>query len=54
MRVSYAFYLIEKMNQKHQALEEFNFAEKNRPPLDIQFIIYRQKYFLLLEISILF
>ena len=43
LRISYAFYLLEKMNNKNMAVAEFVTAEKYSPPFDEQFIIYRYK-----------
>lgn len=43
LRVSYAFFLLEKMRSKQQALQELNQAEQSKPPFDEQFIIYRYK-----------
>ena len=43
LRISYAFFLIEKLNMKQQALQELNTAELNKPPFDEQFIIFRYR-----------
>lgn len=43
LRISYAFFLLEKMNSKQQALQELLQAEQNKPSLDEEFIIYRYK-----------
>ena len=43
LRISYAFFLLEKMKSKQQALQELGQAEQNKPPFDEQFIIYRYK-----------
>jgi PAS domain S-box-containing protein len=43
LRISYAFFLLEKMHSKQQALQELGQAEQNKPPFDEQFIIFRYK-----------
>lgn len=43
LRISYSFFLLERMQSKQQALQELTQAEQNRPPFDEQFIIYRYK-----------
>lgn len=43
LRITYAFFLIEKMNKKQEAIAELNAASMLNPPLDEQFIIYRYK-----------
>jgi len=43
LRISYSFFLLEKMHSKQQALQELTLAEQNRPFFDEQFIIYRYK-----------
>lgn len=43
LRISYAFFLIEKLNMKQQALQELNTAEQNKPPFDEQFVIFRYR-----------
>ena len=43
LRISYSFFLLEKMHSKQQALQELSQAEQNKPPFDEQFIIYRYK-----------
>lgn len=43
LRISYAYFLIEKMRYKQSALQELNNAEENSPPFDIEFTIFRLK-----------
>ena len=43
LRISFAFFLIEKLNLKQQALQELTHAEQNKPPFDEQFIIFRYR-----------
>ena len=43
LRLAYAFFLLDKMKYKQQALQELINADNYRPPLDIQFIIFRYK-----------
>ena len=43
LRIAYAFFLLEKMQSKQQALQELSQAEQNKPPFDEQFIIFRYK-----------
>jgi len=43
LRISYSFFLLEKMHSKQQALQELTQAEQNRPSVDEQFIIFRYK-----------
>jgi len=43
LMISYAFFLLEKMHTKQQALQELTQAETNSPAFDEQFIIYRYK-----------
>mmetsp|Transcript_18943 Transcript_18943/g.16338 ORF Transcript_18943/g.16338 Transcript_18943/m.16338 type:complete len:244 (+) Transcript_18943:1339-2070(+) len=43
LRIAYAFFLLDKMQSKQQALQELNNAESSKPPLDEEFIIYRYK-----------
>lgn len=43
LRLAYAFFLLDKLNYKQQAFEELNQAEMNKPPIDIQFVIYKYK-----------
>ena len=43
IRISYAFFLIEKMNKKNKAFTELKNAEKHYPSFEQQFIIYRYK-----------
>lgn len=45
LRMSYVFFLMERMKYKQQALQELLSAEKNKPAFDIQFVIYRYKFF---------
>ena len=43
LRISYAFFLLERLNKKQQANIELVNAEKYSPKFDEQFIIYRYK-----------
>lgn len=43
LRISYAFFLLERLNKKQQANLELVNAEKYAPKFDEQFIIYRYK-----------
>jgi len=43
LRISYAFFLLERLNKKQQASIELINAEKYSPKFDEQFIIYRYK-----------
>ena len=43
LRISYAFFLLERMNKKQQASLELANTEKNFPRFEEQFIIYRYK-----------
>jgi len=43
LRIAYAFFLLDKMHSKQQALQELSDVEQRNPPLDEQFIIYRYK-----------
>ena len=43
LRIAYAFFLLDKMHSKQQALQELIDVEQKNPPLDEQFIIYRYK-----------
>jgi len=43
LRIAYAFFLLEKMQSKQQALQELTSAEQNKPPFDEQFVIFRYK-----------
>lgn len=43
LRITYAFFLIEKMNKKQEALAELSAAALLNPPFDEQFVIYRYK-----------
>ena len=43
LRIAYAFFLLEKMQSKQQALQELAQVEQYKPPFDEQFIIYRYK-----------
>lgn len=51
LRISYAFFLLEKMHSKQQALQELTQAEQNKPSFDEQFIIFRYKKILEDEIA---
>lgn len=41
LRIKYALFLFERLNNAHKALEQFLIAEKYNPPMDQRFIIYR-------------
>jgi len=43
LRISYAFFLFEKMHNRQQALQELLQAELNKPSIDEEFIIFRYK-----------
>ena len=43
LRIAFAFFLLEKMNDKKSALEELTIAEKLRPSFEEEFLIYRYK-----------
>eukprot|EP01022_Parablepharisma_sp_SALTPOND_P033551 TRINITY_DN88_c0_g1_i1.p1 TRINITY_DN88_c0_g1~~TRINITY_DN88_c0_g1_i1.p1 ORF type:complete len:1755 (-),score=211.95 TRINITY_DN88_c0_g1_i1:16687-21951(-) len=43
MRISYAIFLKEKLGNKNMAVSELFHAEKNGPPFDEQFVIYRYR-----------
>ncbi len=43
LRISYAFFLLENMNSRHQALQEFGQTEQNQIAFDERFVIYRYK-----------
>jgi PAS domain S-box-containing protein len=43
LRISYAFFLIEKTDSKQSAVHELTTAEQNKPPFDEQFIIFRYR-----------
>lgn len=43
LKIQYAFFLMERMNKKAEAFQEFNQASNYNPPFDEQFIIYRFK-----------
>src|SRR5688572_1601869 len=43
LRISYAFFLLEKMHSRQQALQELTKAEQSMPALDEQFVIFRYK-----------
>jgi hypothetical protein len=45
LRINYAYFLLDKMNNKKNAMKELVEAEKLKPSFDQQFIIYRYKYF---------
>ncbi len=44
LRIQYALFLMEKMQNNSWALKQLMKSEKRRPPLDEQFLIYRLKY----------
>ena len=43
LRISYSFFLLERMQSRQQALQELTLTEQCKPPFDEQFIIYRYK-----------
>lgn len=43
LRISFVFFLLERMKYKQQALQELISLEKNKPSFDVQFIIFRYK-----------
>lgn len=43
LRLSFAYFLLNNLKFKQQALQELNQAEQTRPPFDVEFIIYRYK-----------
>jgi len=43
LRIAYAFFLLDKMQSKQQALQELLQAEQTQPDLQEQFIIFRYK-----------
>ena len=43
LRIVYAFFLLERMDKKKQALEELSVAYKLNPHFDEEFLIYRYK-----------
>ena len=43
LKINYAFFLMEKMNRKVEALQELSHASNFNPPVDEQFVIYRYK-----------
>lgn len=43
LRIVYAFFLLERLNNKKKALEELSIAEELNPLFDEQFLIYRYK-----------
>lgn len=51
LRISFSFFLIEKLNMKQQALQELTYAEQNKPPFDELFIIFRYRKIIEDEIS---
>jgi hypothetical protein len=51
LRISFSFFLIEKLHMKQQALQELTYAEQNKPPFDEQFIIFRYRKIIEDEIS---
>lgn len=46
LRIQYAYFLIEKLNKKQEALNELNQASAMHPTFDEQFIIYRNKKYM--------
>jgi len=51
LRISYAFFLLERMQSKQQALQELTQAEQSNPSFDNHFIIFRYKKIIEDEIS---
>lgn len=51
LRISYAFFLKERMGNKNSAIKELTIAGKNQPPFDEQFEIYRYKKMMEEEVS---
>ena len=43
LRLDYAFFLLERFDNKKKALEHLNYAETLKPTFDEQFLIYRYK-----------
>lgn len=43
LKIQYAFFLMERMNKKTEAIAELHNASLFNPPFDEQFIIYRYK-----------
>jgi len=43
LRISFAFFLIEKLNKKQEAIAELNNALNLAPTIEEQFIIFRHK-----------
>lgn len=43
LRVAYAFFLLERMNDKKRALEELSCAQNLKPSFDEEFLIFRYK-----------
>ena len=43
LRIAFAFFLLEKMNDKKSALEELTIAENLKPSFEEEFLIYRYK-----------
>jgi PAS domain S-box-containing protein len=43
LRISYAFFLLERISNKKKALDELVVAENLKPEFDEQFLIYRYK-----------
>ena len=43
LKIQYAFFLMERMNKKAEAIAELTQASMFNPPFDEQFVIYRYK-----------
>lgn len=43
LRILYAFFLIENLGKKEEALQELTYAESLKPTFQEQFIIFRHK-----------
>ena len=43
LRIAYAFFLLEYMKYKQQALHELTNCQENKPSFDVEFVIFRYK-----------
>ncbi len=43
LKINYAYFLLDKLKYRQQALQELNNAEEYSPPFDVQFTIFRMK-----------
>jgi len=41
LKIQYAFFLMDKMHKKNEAISELSNASQFNPPFDEQFLIYR-------------